>query len=286
MTSSKELLIKVETLQNLLVDRATGGTINDEEYVSLRRLLVMDPRVRHHLPRFVHTCHSTSQFWSFIQPKFQSYKERREYLWSEFAPLLQDLEDPSSTPTDAMRSTSAQKHDTDGVRREPMTTPVRRVNNLDGSDFGERSQPKKAAKYKFDVAISFAGPQRLLAEALATKLRHAGIEVFYDGFYQDQLWGKDLADHFEAVYRKDSRYCVIFVSREYLDRIWTTHERRHAIARLMEQKGERYILPIRVDPVDLPGVPPTICYLDVNQYPIERIVEILIDLIKSSELQP
>lgn len=134
---------------------------------------------------------------------------------------------------------------------------------------------------KYDVAISFAGAQRPLAKDLATRLQEAGIKVFYDDFYVEQLWGEDLAAFFAKVYRKDSRYCVIFVSQEYLDGVWTIHERRHAVARLIEQKGERYILPIKVDPVDLPDVPPTTGYLAFDRYPIDKIAEILVNMIKA-----
>src|SRR5262249_8912654 len=44
----------------------------------------------------------------------------------------------------------------------------------------------------FDVAISFAGTERELAEKLAEILRAAGITVFYDNFYPEHLWGKNL----------------------------------------------------------------------------------------------
>ena len=43
----------------------------------------------------------------------------------------------------------------------------------------------------FDVAISFAGTERELAEKLAEILRAAGIAVFYDNFYPEHLWGKN-----------------------------------------------------------------------------------------------
>jgi hypothetical protein len=42
----------------------------------------------------------------------------------------------------------------------------------------------------FDVAISFAGSERSLAEQLANILQAAGVIVFYDSFYPEQLWGK------------------------------------------------------------------------------------------------
>jgi hypothetical protein len=41
----------------------------------------------------------------------------------------------------------------------------------------------------FEVAISFAGTERELAEKLAQILQGAGVTVFYDNFYPEHLWG-------------------------------------------------------------------------------------------------
>lgn len=128
---------------------------------------------------------------------------------------------------------------------------------------------------RFDVALSFAGTERSFAEELAKRVRDAGFEVFYDEFYPEQLWGKDLVVFFDNIYRKVSRYCVMFVSHEYADRMWTTHERRSAQARAVEEKGNEYILPIRVDNTELEGLHPTIGYLSLSQYEIPRIADIL-----------
>jgi|HubBroStandDraft_6_1064221.scaffolds.fasta_scaffold12759_3 hypothetical protein len=116
----------------------------------------------------------------------------------------------------------------------------------------------------FDVAISFAGTERELAEELAKKLRDAGIEVFYDNFYPEHLWGKNLTAFLDEIYRKRSKFCVVFVSREYRDRKWTSHELRSAQARALEAKGEEYILPIKVDDTELDGLPPTVGYVAVS----------------------
>ena len=91
-----------------------------------------------------------------------------------------------------------------------------------------------------------------------------GYEVFYDRFFPEQLWGKDLAVFFEDVFRKKSRFCVIFVSKQYVERDWTNHERRSAVSRLIESKGQEYILPIKVEDVELPGMQPTIGYLSLK----------------------
>ncbi len=130
--------------------------------------------------------------------------------------------------------------------------------------------------FRYDVAMSFAGSERPKAEALAKYLRDAGLEVFYDNFYPEQLWGKDLAALFDRIYRKESRFCLMFVSAEYATRIWTTHERRSALARMVQEKGDEYILPIKVDDTDLDGLPPTIGYLSLANYSMDQIGTLLL----------
>lgn len=116
----------------------------------------------------------------------------------------------------------------------------------------------------FDVAISFAGSERSLAESLANKIQDAGFAVFYDNFYPEHLWGKNLAAFLDEVYRKRAKYCVVFVSNEYKERRWTSHELRSAQARALDMKGQDYILPIRIDATDLDGLPPTIGYMSID----------------------
>lgn len=137
------------------------------------------------------------------------------------------------------------------------------------------------AVYEYDVAVSFASSERGLAEDLASRLRSAGIRTFYDDFSPELLWGKDLLVHFDEVFRQKSRYCVIFVSRDYAERMWTNHERRSAQARGLEER-EEYILPIQVDETRLPGMPPTIGYLSLKQYTIRDIAELLIKKLQAA----
>ena len=128
----------------------------------------------------------------------------------------------------------------------------------------------------YDVAISFAGTERAQAEELALCLRGRGVKVFYDGFFGAQLWGKDLAEFFDDIYRRRARYCVMFVSEAYRDRMWTTHERRSAIARSIEQR-EEYILPVIVEQADLPGLPPTLGHVSAQAFTTEEIADMVVE---------
>jgi hypothetical protein len=139
-----------------------------------------------------------------------------------------------------------------------------------------RDKRKRKSNYEYDVAFSFAGTEREHAEKLAKIARDNGFNVLYDDFYPEQLWGKDLVETFDNIYRKWSRYAVMIISSEYVKRMWTIHERRSILARMLENKGDEYILPIRSDDTEVPGLSRTIAYLKLQDYSVDRIAEILV----------
>ena len=83
---------------------------------------------------------------------------------------------------------------------------------------------------QYEVALSFAGPQRDYVEQVARSLEASGISVFYDAFEGVSLWGKDAAESFNDVYTSAS-YVIMFISRDYAERAFPRHERRSALSR-------------------------------------------------------
>jgi len=102
------------------------------------------------------------------------------------------------------------------------------------------------ASREFDVAVSFVGEDRGLVEAVVIQLQRSGVRVFYDDDQTAAMWGADLIEYFDQVYRQRSRYVVIFISRYYAAKMWPRHERRSALARGLEL-SEPYVLPVRLD---------------------------------------
>lgn len=127
----------------------------------------------------------------------------------------------------------------------------------------------------YDVALTFAGEDRRYVETVATKLKEAEVRVFYDRLEEATLWGKDLYTHLDEVYRKLARYCVMFISKHYRDKLWTNHERESAQARAFEENQE-YILPARFDDTEIPGVRPTTGYLDLRRHSPESVAELIL----------
>ena len=55
------------------------------------------------MPAWIETCRDTDQFWGFIKVKFDTYAERRTYIWNEFSPLLNFLESNKTIPIDEVK---------------------------------------------------------------------------------------------------------------------------------------------------------------------------------------
>ena len=67
----------------------------------------------------------------------------------------------------------------------------------------------------------------------------------------------------------------MFISKHYEEKIWTNHERRSALTKAIEEK-EEYILPARFDDTEIPGIRPTIGYVDLQQKSPSEFAELII----------
>jgi len=95
MALDRQLIEKIETLQNIMLASVIGGARDAEAYKQLRDELFEVPGLKDALPRFVRTCADLSRLWHFIksQEGLSSYAGRREYIWHGFRPLLTGAEE-------------------------------------------------------------------------------------------------------------------------------------------------------------------------------------------------
>jgi hypothetical protein len=106
------------------------------------------------------------------------------------------------------------------------------------------------------------------------------IKVFYDKYETISLWGKNLYEHLQEIYYSKSRYVVMFLSENYAKKLWTNHERKSAQAKAFESHQE-YILPARFDNTEIPGILPTIAYIDLKDYSPQEFAKLIKEKIGS-----
>jgi len=141
-------------------------------------------------------------------------------------------------------------------------------------------QSPRLSRYDYDVAVSYASEDTEIVEKYCAILKSRNLRVFYDKYEQVNLWGKDLYDKLDEIYRKKALYCVIFISKHYAAKVWTNHERKSAQARALQENRE-YILPVRLDDTEIPGISPTVCYVNLRETSIEKLAQMTIEKVNS-----
>jgi len=117
--------------------------------------------------------------------------------------------------------------------------------------------------FDYDIALSFAGENREYVDEVANILKVYGVKVFYDKFEEHIIWGRNLIDYLQDVYKNKAKYTVMFISEHYAKKVWTNHERKSMQERAFKE-SEEYILPARFDDTEVPGLYSTVSYIDLN----------------------
>lgn len=146
----------------------------------------------------------------------------------------------------------------------------------------ESEPSSRGPNWKYDVALSFAGSERKYASELCNILTKNGVKVFLDEKFASELWGQDLAAEFDRIFSNEARFCVVFVSEQYRDRMWTRHEFKSILGRTVSNRGQSYLLPIKIDNTNLDGLQFTVGYVHIRKG-IEYISNLLIERIKADK---
>jgi hypothetical protein len=132
--------------------------------------------------------------------------------------------------------------------------------------------------FRFDVALSYATEDRLYVRRVATALKRRGVTVFYDQHYAVELLGADLAVYFDNVFRRQSRFVVVFASAHYVAKAWPIRELQSALAAAILERRE-LILPARLDDTELPGLLPTIGSVNCRHTTPQRLASMIAEKI-------
>ncbi len=126
----------------------------------------------------------------------------------------------------------------------------------------------------YEIAISYASEDREYVSSVAAGLKEAGIRVYFDQFARVDDWAKDLGERLLEIYFNEAKFCLMFISKHYVNKVFPTFERQNAIARQIVQRGT-YILPVRFDDSIVPGLNPSIIYLDARSIDSISLVQII-----------
>jgi hypothetical protein len=156
--------------------------------------------------------------------------------------------------------------------------------NKSGSVKSAISRSNRLATYNFDVAISYASEDLNVVNEYMRLLCLKGLEVYFDKSDEVGLWGTNLYDKFDEIFRTKALFCVIFISNSYANKVWTNHERRSAQARALQENRE-YVLPVKLDDTEIPGIPPTIGYVDLRRHTIEYLANMTLEKVRRLKSQ-
>ena len=116
----------------------------------------------------------------------------------------------------------------------------------------------------YQVALSYAGEQRKYVAEVAKFLSERNVRCFYDKDEEIKLWGKNILDVLKNIYGgEQSNFVVVFISAEYVKKAFTKFELENALSHAIQQ-NQVYILPVRFDSTDVPGLPSTTTYIDLK----------------------
>ena len=130
--------------------------------------------------------------------------------------------------------------------------------------------------YEYDVALSFAGENREYVEEVAIFLKNFGVKVFYDDFKQDEIWGKNLFEYLQDIYQNKAKYTIVFISEHYKNKKWTRHEYRSVQVRALNEIEKEYILPVKFDDTELPGLNENLAYISAKNKTPKDIADFFI----------
>ena len=133
-----------------------------------------------------------------------------------------------------------------------------------------------ANDYEYDVALSYAEEDLAYSTDLANALNRRNVKVFFDKHEKSTLWGKNLYTYLCDLYQNKAHYCLMLLSQHYASKLWPNHQREAAQARAF-QENEEYILPVRLDETEIPGILQTASYLSWPPETAETIADAIVE---------
>jgi hypothetical protein len=106
------------------------------------------------------------------------------------------------------------------------------------------------------------------------------VRVFVDIDEQATLWGKHLYEHLHEIYSNKACYVMILISEGYVRKLWPRHEWRAVQERALKEVEREYVLPVRLDEAQVPGLSELIGWVSINEG-AERIAELFLEKLRA-----
>lgn len=137
------------------------------------------------------------------------------------------------------------------------------------------SSPKHKSEFLYDVALSFAGEDRQIVSSIFDILKKKRIRIYFDQTAQSTMIGSDLRARLKEVYGKQSRYCVVFSSRDYARKEYTLLELETILER-ESTKDPGCLIRVKLDSVTLPGYSDRRVFIDGQDTSAETIAQLIL----------
>jgi hypothetical protein len=114
----------------------------------------------------------------------------------------------------------------------------------------EDATVERGRLYSYDIGFSFAGETRKIVEAVNAEMKAEDVVTFYDYDQQAFLLALDLEKTLGRVYAESCRYYLVFLDKNYREKVWTKYEKD-----VMTRRGSRegHIIPVLLDDVGAEG---------------------------------
>lgn len=92
IAEADDIALQIEQFKMGLNSRATGGSFDEKEYSTIRKMILGIPGSTEIIPKFLKICRTSDEFWAWIKGQAPSYAERRVIIAEALNPLLEMVE--------------------------------------------------------------------------------------------------------------------------------------------------------------------------------------------------
>ncbi|MCQ2393862.1 MAG: toll/interleukin-1 receptor domain-containing protein [Kiritimatiellae bacterium] len=160
------------------------------------------------------------------------------YLGAEFG---RRYVDPSTATNARQAGEYVASNEAFWQRQDAQEETARRTATLVEEQMAVKYGNMAAAEYEYDVFVSHANDNKqAFVDSLSAGLNRLGIKVWYDSSVLD--WGDDWKAKIEEGLAK-SRFGIVVLSPQFIDREWTTKELQELLNR-QNERHEKVVLPL------------------------------------------